>query len=130
MRKCAVCYLVKDFKEFNKASIKRWRYENKDWDIDRNRRWKEKNGYVWKRYKITKEQYMNLLLDNTCRICKKEPGLTKRGFKVGLHIDHNHVTEEVRGLLCHHCNFGLGHFFADDGIELLERAIKYIKKEL
>lgn len=40
-------------------------------------------------------------------------------------IDHNHTTKAVRGLLCDHCNWSLGH--AKDSIETLERLIKYLR---
>lgn len=42
------------------------------------------------------------------------------------HIDHCHKTGKVRGLLCHNCNVGLGHF--QDSEELLLAAIEYLKR--
>lgn len=40
-------------------------------------------------------------------------------------VDHDHKTKAVRGLLCWHCNVGLGHFF--DNRQLLERAMGYLQ---
>lgn len=68
----------------------------------------------WERctYGVCKED----LGEQVCRIC----GSSKR-----LHIDHDHTTGKVRGLLCHYCNIGIGMF--KDKQELLEKAIQYLK---
>lgn len=57
--------------------------------------------------------------DNKCAICDKPPKDGKRLF-----IDHNHLTGDVRGLLCVECNTGLGMF--GDRLEVLQKAIEYL----
>lgn len=58
-----------------------------------------------------------------CAICQtSRPG--GRGER--WHIDHDHVTGQVRGLLCHRCNMGVG-FFLDDP-EILAAAARYVAK--
>jgi hypothetical protein len=56
-----------------------------------------------------------------CAIC----GTTEwmgRGHRP--HIDHDHKTGRIRGLLCHNCNVLLGHAHEDPAI--LQAAIDYL----
>lgn len=57
-----------------------------------------------------------------CRICGKRPG------KISLHVDHDHETGEIRGLLCVGCNNALGQFHDDPA--LIQRAIEYLDNAL
>ncbi len=64
-----------------------------------------------------------------CYICKQKPkvvGLSSDSSKVStsLSVDHDWVTGKVRGLLCQHCNQGLGHFKHNK--ELLAHAMEYL----
>lgn len=59
--------------------------------------------------------------DGVCGICAR-PG-SSRG-RDRLNVDHCHDTGRVRGLLCGHCNRGLGHFRDDPGT--LGRAMEYL----
>jgi len=58
-----------------------------------------------------------------CPICKKSsiPYVTAK-----LVIDHDHDTGNAREWICDSCNTGLGRF--KDNIELMQEAIKYLKK--
>jgi hypothetical protein len=75
-------------------------------------------------YGITPEDYNKMFEEQNgcCCICNKH----QSNFKKSLSIDHNHQTGKVRGLLCHHCNVGLGHF--KDNIESLNSALDYLIK--
>lgn len=58
-----------------------------------------------------------------CAICQTtRPG--GRGER--WHIDHDHVTGQVRGLLCGRCNSGIG-FFLDDP-EIIRAAARYVTR--
>ena len=84
----------------------------------------DRQSWLKKNYNISLEEYDELLLNQNgkCAICGGE-GLIKKG---NLCIDHCHITNKVRGLLCHSCNTGLGQF--RDNIDLLNNAIKYLKE--
>lgn len=53
-----------------------------------------------------------------CAICRKPPK------KRRLAVDHDHHTDEVRGLLCAGCNVALGMF--EDDVDTLKAAIWYL----
>ena len=72
---------------------------------------------------ISNAEYNKMLASQggVCWICKQ-----KEKAKCGrLHVDHNHETGKVRGLLCSNCNRAIG--FLCHSPELLQRAIEYLK---
>ncbi len=78
------------------------------------------------KYGITQEDYDSMLLDQEgmCAICGTKNPQGRHNIFV---VDHDHTTGDVRGLLCHNCNTGLGKL--GDTISGLERAIRYLKEE-
>lgn len=79
-----------------------------------------KSWHLWNRYKITPADRERMIADQNgvCAICKKVP------YK--WHIDHDHTTNEIRGLLCPTCNKGLGMF--KDNIAVMQAAVEYLKR--
>lgn len=78
---------------------------------------------VLKRHGMTEQGYDALLRSQggVCGICgSAEPGGRWKRFSV----DHDHITQEVRGLLCNNCNQALG-FFQDSSVTLA-RGIAYL----
>ena len=59
---------------------------------------------------------------NVCAIC----GTSTPGGRGNFHADHNHETNQPRGVLCHNCNVALGNF--RDNPEILRAAIEYLNK--
>ena len=80
---------------------------------------KQRRCSLKRKYGITLDDYNSMLeaQGGRCAICHQEKSET-------LAVDHDHKTGKVRGLLCGHCNNVIG--FAEDKIELLESAIKYL----
>ena len=78
-----------------------------------------------KEYGITPDDYAKLFEQQKgcCAIC----GSQESGHNVTQHllVDHDHITNKVRGLLCSSCNLLLGK--AHDSIKLLLGAIFYLK---
>lgn len=74
------------------------------------------------KFGVTPEAFeaMKTAQGNACAICRTE---TPRG-KGDWHVDHDHVTGRVRGLLCQNCNIGLGNFRDDPS--KLAAAITYL----
>jgi len=73
------------------------------------------------KYKIDIYDYvcMHENQNGKCKICQKKESI--------LCIDHCHLTNKIRGLLCRHCNLILGKW--NDNIEIFESAIKYLKDD-
>ena len=57
--------------------------------------------------------------EECCAICKSHIEIIDSA------IDHNHLTEEFRGVLCKQCNRGLGLF--KDSIKILKNAVEYLE---
>lgn len=138
---CTVCKVAKPFEDFyHGLKAKKQQYATnkvypharcKDCDHARVRTYHKNNrakvvkqqliSHRRREYGLTEEQYNDMISsqNNMCAICNKTSHKT-------LHIDHDHETGKVRGLLCSNCNTGIG-FFKDD-ISLLNNAIDYLAK--
>lgn len=94
-------------------------YQRKNWLSHR------KDSYLKRKYGISNLAYLKLLNEQNCQcaIC----GIPQIELKESLHVDHDHDTGIVRGLLCRRCNAMLG--MADDSIERFQKAIEYLEGE-
>jgi hypothetical protein len=99
-------------RDANNARARKWHHSHKT---------KAKDTALRRKFSIGIDEYNKLAAEqnNLCAICKNPNTLRM------LVVDHNHATDKIRGLLCDHCNKGLGFF--KDNTDLLTEAINYIK---
>lgn len=87
------------------------------------RKLRSRRSNLWRRYRITPEQFDELLAKqgNRCAICKSDDP----GHRHGWHVDHNHETGKIRGILCGTCNVAIGMTAEDP--DVLFRIAVYLK---
>lgn len=136
--------------EIRRAYLKQWQERNRERQAEYRRNWQRENRdhriaysrsyyaarvqrdpegvratkhreWLSSKYRLTKAQYDALVetQGNRCAVCGDPPARGKR-----LHVDHDHTTNAVRGLLCSRCNQGIGFF--RDAPDLLKRAATYL----
>ena len=105
--------------EKHRAKGRAYYHKVKNEDPERHSK-KVRSGNL-RKYGLTVPDFEALLLTQKgfCAICKKYLG---RGRD--MHVDHDHRTGEVRGILCNLCNVGLGAF--KDSPQVLMSAARYL----
>ena len=106
-----------------------WRRQNLPKMREASKKWREENPRLSKDHKLRSTYgiplgtYERLLAtqQGKCAICRTD----KAGGAGDFHLDHCHDRRTIRGLLCHHCNVGLGHF--QHRTDLLQAAITYLQ---
>ena len=127
IKHCSVCNQDKPISEFqvHNSSKDGYRYLCKDCKRKQSKKYRNPERTKTydrlrslKSYNLSEFDYYNLVekQNGQCIICNQ---------KTDLVIDHNHITKNVRGLLCSRCNVGLGLF--KDNIQSLKNAIKYLQ---
>jgi hypothetical protein len=118
--------------EANRARARRWKQENPErarakqreyLDSGQKQIW-DRQSYLKRKYGITIDDYDHMFEKQrgVCAICG-EPRPEERT----LHVDHDHLTGAVRGLLCFRCNNSLGDL--RDDRELVQRAADYLDRD-
>ena len=115
-KQCSKCLMVKLPSEFHKSKGKKFGLQHycKTCRLGED---------FQRRYGITMDQWNQMFIDQCgrCVICEVDlPPMGK-----GVHTDHCHTHGAVRGLLCSHCNTGLGSF--SDNPNILRKAAEYIE---
>ena len=102
----------------NKARSKKY---YKEYQASGKARWYK----LARKFGVTQQDYEAMWKEQgeCCAICKtKEP----RG-RGDFHLDHNHNTDEARGILCAECNVGIGKLL--DSPKVLRSAIAYLEEK-
>jgi uncharacterized protein with PIN domain len=96
-----------------------WRAANKGERLSRL----YKSYNLRQNYGISLQDFEGMLAEqaNACAVCHEDFTTASSA-----HVDHDHETGVVRGLLCTSCNNGLGRF--SDDPELLRRAADYVER--
>lgn len=126
--------------EITKNRWKRYYDRHKDRMIERTRAYEKglgKEEYVlrykkynmnmkWKRYNLSEEKYHEMRREQgqKCAMCLNSFKENPRS----IHIDHDHLTGEVRGILCDGCNLFLGRIESPLYAEKLRKAEAYLRK--
>lgn len=134
-KKCSACECEKEVDEFysttrtgfpshkckecTKQDVNKYRTENAEKKAETSRAY-----HLKKKYGITVEQYDEMLenQNHRCLICDKH----EDDVKTRLAVDHNHITGEIRGLLCTYCNHRIVGRHRDGN--LLRKIADYIEQ--
>jgi len=77
-----------------------------------------RRDHLKRQYDLTEQEVeaMRAAQGGMCAICRTAPAV---------HVDHDHASGRVRGMLCFSCNAALGHF--KDEPAMLRRAARYLE---
>lgn len=80
-------------------------------------------GVRWRKFRLSQPSYEGMLLEQelACKICRKSFDDLPSNQ---IHLDHNHRTNKVRGILCQRCNTLVGSI--ESNRHLLEKVEAYI----
>jgi hypothetical protein len=133
---CKVCNLAAKKRRYDAdpaahiARVKRWQQDNAErlnaYRREHNARPERKramrDGYYRRTFGITADDFDAMLAaqGGCCAICGQRPER-----EASLHVDHDHLTGRIRGIVCLNCNQGLGKFGDDPAV--LERAAAYLR---
>lgn len=122
------------------AAARLWRAANRVEIREKQRKWRERTGYALSAKRkaanlraglvvhgLTPVEYADLLAKQSgaCAICGSLHPRMKNAKR--LYVDHDHATDEIRGLLCFRCNSLLAA--ADDSPDRLIAAAGYLSRK-
>lgn len=136
MKKCSKCHQTKPLEDFHPRADRAGKIRSRCkpcWRLDSieaapRHRQRNRRSLLKARYGITIEQYDAMLISQggCCAICRTSSVIRKNDKN--FHVDHDHVTGKVRGLLCVRCNLGIGCFGDGRGTLLIDAAAAYVRE--
>ena len=119
MKHCSTCNTEKALTEFHKRTLRSGKIGHqskcKACSTKSRKQYYKPHSKIKYQLGLSWEQVQEVTSPGKCEVC----GSTDR-----LCIDHDHQTDEVRGLLCHNCNTALG--LVGDNVETLSKLITYL----
>ena len=119
-------------KTYRKQNKTKMNLQSQAWNLAHKDRRRELFWLLHYKLDLQKFNIICDLQNSRCAICKEPiPEELTRYW----HIDHDHKCcpdsftcgQCTRGILCHHCNRGLGGF--KDNLDILKSAVEYLEKE-
>ncbi len=112
------------------ARVRAWQQANHEYYLRKQAEYRarvtrdHRSGHLKRKFDLTLDEYEGILegQNRACAICGEPPS-----ERIALHVDHDHGTGEIRGLLCVRCNNALGLF--RENTDVLRRAIRYVRSE-
>jgi hypothetical protein len=107
-------------REWQRRNPERYRETQERYNARRKSEYRA--DHLRRNFGFTLEEYDAILAaqDGRCGICGDEPAPGQF-----LHVDHDHESGDVRGLLCVRCNNGCGQF--RENPQLLMKALDYVE---
>ena len=114
-KRCARCRTVKVVEEFHRHKTQPGGYNTY---CKACRRDIGSDMHLKRMYGLTRQELDALIAvqGGLCAICQT---------KAAVHVDHDHATGAVRGVLCFTCNVALGQL--NDDVDLFRKAIEYLE---
>ena len=121
MKHCSTCNTLKPLDDFHKRTYSSGKigtqHNCKSCSTVVRRKHYKPHASIKYKLNLSWEEVQEITSPGKCAAC----GSTNR-----LCIDHDHETNEPRGLLCHNCNTAIG--LVGDNLETLSNLIEYLKK--
>jgi len=139
VKKCSKCKEKKNLSEFTKNRRQKDGLSNycKICDNKRKAIWRLKSKSQIKKYAkkyhakqrgftVAEREQFIILRGSCCEICGKARNFSKEFLNTDLCVDHCHITNENKGVLCRPCNLAAGSL--DDNSDRAFKLWKYLER--